>query len=275
MPLIAPNYNMEGLPAWGNNKIAFLPANADGTMPDLDIMRYVGYIQDTTTALEYAEGEALELVEEGGIVRARKVRGGTLTMTFNIFTVHQDIASSFWNASVTGTGADQIIRVRSMSNSGNFAIYLEPEDVGAQDLRIPFASVNMGLTYSSAEGFITPCTVTVLTGQQNYMFDIGFKPEPTPTETVVFTSASADGAVGTTSTELTINLGEAVTGLAAGNITLTGTTGATVSAVTGSNPYTATLTGITASGTASVVLNVAGYSFDPPSRDVQIYLAQG
>lgn len=177
------NYNLPAATAWGNAKVYYGPAAEDGAMPGLDTLVNIGYIhEDEDITIEMEEGDTLELIEVGGIVRDQKRQGGSFSITFNVIGVHGDNATAFWDATVAGTGESELITVRSLNRDTKFAIYLEPEVAGSQDLRIPYASVYMDPGYTTEMGWILPVTVNVLTGPTGNMFQIGRGPATTTTQ---------------------------------------------------------------------------------------------
>lgn len=270
------NYSLPATTAWGNAKVYYGPALPSGQMPDLDTLINIGYIhQDEDINLEATEGDTLELIEVGGIVRDEMRQNGSLSLTFNVIGIHSDNSTAFWDATVEGTGETELITVRSLVNNNKYAVYLEPEAAGSQDMRIPYATVYMDPGYSSEQGWILPVTVNILTGPSGNMFMIGRGPSTTPPTQVGFTGVTANGSTTQTTTELTLTFSEAVTGLVAEDITLASTTGATAGALSGANPYTLAVTGITASGTVNVTVAKEGYSFTPNSQSVEVFLTQG
>jgi hypothetical protein len=91
---------------------------------------------------------------------------------------------------------------------------------------------------------------------------------------VSFTGLTANGAANTTTTtELTLTFSQAIPGLAASNITVTG---ATKGALTGAGPtYTLAISGIANEGdTVTVAISSpVGYSVTPASREVKVHKA--
>jgi uncharacterized repeat protein (TIGR02543 family) len=84
---------------------------------------------------------------------------------------------------------------------------------------------------------------------------------------VTLSSVTATGAP---TTSLTLTFDKAIDGLAAGDITVTSSTGATKGALSGSNPYTLTITGVTTGGDASVAVKKSGYKISGSPKTVAI-----
>ncbi|GHT73587.1 hypothetical protein FACS1894124_2190 [Spirochaetia bacterium] len=94
----------------------------------------------------------------------------------------------------------------------------------------------------------------------------------------VFTGLTADGGATTgTTTKLTLTFDKAITGLEAGDITLTGSTGATKGNLTsvGTGVYELPISGITASGSVTVAVSKSGYAISPTSKNVAVTLTGG
>ncbi|GHT73763.1 hypothetical protein FACS1894124_2630 [Spirochaetia bacterium] len=97
--------------------------------------------------------------------------------------------------------------------------------------------------------------------------------------TVVFTGVIADGGDTATTTKLTLTFNKAITGLAVGDISLSGTTGAIPGDLTGDGTgvYELGIGGITASGTVTVSVTRTGYdiSGNPKTASVFQYVDPG
>jgi formylglycine-generating enzyme required for sulfatase activity len=86
---------------------------------------------------------------------------------------------------------------------------------------------------------------------------------------------TADGSATATTTKLTLTFDKAITGLSAGDITITaGSTGTAKVALTGAGPtYQLTVTGISAGGEIKVGVTRAGYGISPASKTVTVHYA--
>jgi len=96
-------------------------------------------------------------------------------------------------------------------------------------------------------------------------------PSDTP---VSFTDLSANGSASETTTKLTLTFSQDISGLGAGDVTLSpGTTGAAKGALTrtGTGVYELALSGITAGGQVSVAASKAGYAISGGPRQVHVY----
>ncbi|GHT73606.1 hypothetical protein FACS1894124_2250 [Spirochaetia bacterium] len=120
-----------------------------------------------------------------------------------------------------------------------------------------------------------PVTVSVVKGGYN----ISGNPQTVqvyyynPTATAVtFNSAVADGGGTVSTSKLTLTFSQAITGLGANDITLSGSTGAAKGTLTGTGPvYELTVTGITASGPVTVSAAKTGYTISGGSKTVNVY----
>jgi len=92
---------------------------------------------------------------------------------------------------------------------------------------------------------------------------------------VTFNSLLANGSATATTSQITLNFNQAITGLAAADITLThSVSGQTVSkgTLSGSgSTYTLPISGFTAGGTLTVAVSKSGFNISNPSRTVTIY----
>ena len=89
---------------------------------------------------------------------------------------------------------------------------------------------------------------------------------------VTFSSVTADGSATVTTTTLTLTFSEAITGLSASDISLSGVTGVTKGTLSGSGPtYTLGISGFTAGGSLSVAVSKSGYNISGSPKPVTIY----
>ena len=93
----------------------------------------------------------------------------------------------------------------------------------------------------------------------------------TPPTAVTFSGISADGSSTQTTTQLTLTFSQAITGLAAGDITLSGVSGVNKGTLSGSGPtYTLPISGFTSSGTLNVTVTKSGYNVSGSPKPVPI-----
>jgi formylglycine-generating enzyme required for sulfatase activity len=89
---------------------------------------------------------------------------------------------------------------------------------------------------------------------------------------VTFSSASADGSASQTSTELTLVFSQAITGLSADDITLSGVSGVSKGALTNTGAtYTLPISGFTAGGTLNIAVSKTGYAVSGSPKTATIY----
>ena len=89
---------------------------------------------------------------------------------------------------------------------------------------------------------------------------------------VTFSSLTANGNSSTTTTQLTLTFSKAITGLSAGDITLSGVSGATKGTLSGSGPsYTLAVSGFSAGGTLNVSVAKSGYTISGSPKSVTIH----
>jgi hypothetical protein len=89
---------------------------------------------------------------------------------------------------------------------------------------------------------------------------------------VTFSSVSANGSSTQTTTELTLIFSQAITGLSASDITLSGVSGVIKGTLSGSGPTcTLPISGFTAGGTLSVAVSKSGYTISGSPKTTTIY----
>jgi len=89
---------------------------------------------------------------------------------------------------------------------------------------------------------------------------------------VTFSSVTANGSASQTTTQLTLTFSQAITGLSADDITLSGVSGVTKETLSGSGPtYILGISGIFAGGSLSVAVAKSGYTISGSPKTVSIY----
>ena len=93
---------------------------------------------------------------------------------------------------------------------------------------------------------------------------------------VTFNSVAANGSATQTTTRLTLTFNQAITGLSAGDITLSGVSGVSKGTLSGSGPvYTLGISGFSSGGTLSVAVAKPGSTISGSPKTVTIYYASG
>jgi len=140
-----------------------------------------------------------------------------------------------------------------------------------------------GPTYTlEIDGFTATGTLSVAVAKSGYNISgspgtvtiYHYTPLPyTPLTDVTFNTVTADGSATKTTTQLTLTFSQAVTGLTANDITLSGVSGVSKGTFSGSGPtYTLKISGFTSTGTLSVAVgSPAGYNVSGSPRTVTIY----
>jgi hypothetical protein len=94
--------------------------------------------------------------------------------------------------------------------------------------------------------------------------------------TVTFSSITANGSPTQTTTQLTLTFSQAITGLTAGDITLSGVSGVNKGTLSGSGPvYTLPISGFSSGGNLSVIVAKPGYAISGSPQTVTIYYGTG
>ena len=89
---------------------------------------------------------------------------------------------------------------------------------------------------------------------------------------VTFSSVTANGSSTQTTTQLTLTFSQAITGLSAGDITLSGVSGVSKGTLSGSGPsYTLGISGFTSGGTLSVAVAKSGYTISGSPKSAPIF----
>jgi len=96
------------------------------------------------------------------------------------------------------------------------------------------------------------------------------------TTAVTFNSVTADGSSSQTTTQLTLTFSQAITGLSASNITLSGVSGVSKGTLSSSGTtYTLPVSGFTTGGTLSVAVAKSGYTISGSPKTVTVYYNNG
>jgi hypothetical protein len=91
-------------------------------------------------------------------------------------------------------------------------------------------------------------------------------------DTITFNSVTADGSSSQSTTQLTLNFSQAITGLSASDITLSGVFGVSKGTLISSGPaYTLGISGQTSGGTLTVAVSKLGYTISGSPKTVTIY----
>ena len=117
-------------------------------------------------------------------------------------------------------------------------------------------------------------TITVTVTRSGYSGSVT-SPAIGPIITIIpitFSSVTANGSSTQTTTQLTLTFSQAITGLTADDITLSGVSGVQKETLSGSGPtYTLPISGFTTSGTLNVAAAKSGYTISGSSKTVSIY----
>jgi len=93
---------------------------------------------------------------------------------------------------------------------------------------------------------------------------------------VTLSGVSANGSSSQVTTQLTLTFSQAITGLTASDISLSGVSGVTKGTLSGSGPsYTLPINGFNAGGTLNVSVSKTGYTISGSPKTVTIYVVSG
>jgi len=124
-------------------------------------------------------------------------------------------------------------------------------------------------------GFSSGGTLSVAVAKSGYIINGSPKTVGIYYRTVTLNSVTANGSLTQTTTQLTLTFDNAIDGLFASDITLSGVSGVNKGTLSGSNPYTLPISGFTSDGTLNVAVVKSSYiiSGSPKTVDIYCYLA--
>jgi hypothetical protein len=165
--------------AWGNSILEIGTPGTGNAMSDT--LEQIGYILEETLTIELEDGTELTLYEEGHILRDQLQQEGTVRITGTLIGIPDDVIAKFWQVETEGTGDTAKTWVKSMVASEKYSVRMgTPAVVGSERLLVPYASVNLGVAYSSTQGWTAPFTFTILKGATERMFGFDKVPAPIP-----------------------------------------------------------------------------------------------
>ena len=226
--------------------------------------RYVNWSSSNT---------AIATVTSGGVVRG--VAAGTARITVTTVdggrTASANVTVSATAIAVTGVSLPASI---SLNVGGTQTLTPTITPSTATNQNVSWSSSNSGVATVSAGGLVTAvaagtATITVTTADGGRTASANV----TVTQpTVTFNSVTANGSATQATTQLTLTFSQAVPGLTASDITLSGVPGVTRGTLSGTGPtYTLNISGFSSGGTLTVAVARAGVTINNPSRTVTIH----
>ena len=161
--------------------------------------------------------------------------------------------------------------VDAISNQPYTGSEINPMVTVKDDTTILSLTTDYTVTYANNT---EPGTATInITGVGNYAGSTGSVAFTIlPPTSVTLNSVIANGSSTQTTTQLTLTFSQAITGLAAGDITLSGVSNVTKGNLSGSGPtYTLGISGFTSGGSLTVSVSKPGYVISDSSKTVTIY----
>jgi len=207
----------------------------------------------------------------GGVVTA--VGGGTATITVTTANGGKT-ASCTVTVSVAVSGVTLNKQTASIAIGGkeNLSATIAPSN--ATNKTVTWSSSNPAVATVSG-GAVTgvsagTATITVTTADGGKTASCAVTVNP---YAVTFSALTADGSAAQTTTRLTLTFSQAVSGLSANNITLSGVTGVSKGTLSGAGAvYTLPISGFTSGGTLSVtVSSPPNYTISGSPRTVPVY----
>jgi outer membrane protein assembly factor BamE (lipoprotein component of BamABCDE complex) len=206
------------------------------------------------------------------------ITGGSKTVTVFHYTAPTDINAAFTNLAADGFVTATTTKLtltfdKDITGLSTADIALDGGSTGAS--KGSLTRTGTGVYDLAVSGITAGGSVTVSVSKSGYNITDGTK-----TVTVyhyagdipvTLNSVSANGSTTQTTTQLTLNFSAAITGLTAGDITLSGVSGVSKGILSGSNPYYLPISGITSGGTLNVAVAKTGYAVSGSPKTVTVY----
>ena len=230
-----------------------------------------------------AGGEVSVAVSKAGYA----ISGSPRQVTVYYYASPSDTPVSFTDLSANGSASETTTKLtltfsQDISGLGAGDVTLSPGTTGAA--KGALTRTGTGVYELALSGITAGGQVSVAASKAGYAISGGPRqvhvyyyasPSDTP---VSFTGITADGSATETTTKLTLTFSRDISGLEAGDITLSpGTTGAEKGELTrtGTGVYELALSGITAGGQVMVAVSKDGYAFTPSSHNTTVHYYAG
>ena len=194
--------------------------------------------------------------------------GGNTAVTFNSVTADGSSSQTTTQLTLTFSQAISGLTADDISLSGVSGI-----SKGTLSGSGPTYTLPIG-------GFTSGGTLSVSVAKSGY--EISGSPKSTAIYknvndiSVTFSSVSANGSSTQTTTQLTLTFSQAISGLTANDISLSGVSGVSKGTLSGSGPtYTLPVSGFTSGGTLSVTVIKSGYTISGSPKSTTIYYYSG
>jgi len=150
---------------WG--KVSLLYGTPTSSQEMATTLVKMGDILENSLSIEQQEGTKLQLYAEGHILKDELQLEGTNSIKATLIGIPEDTRKKFWATDNAGE------TVSSMITASKFSIKLVPHVLGAETLSAPYCSINLGMAYSSQQGWTAPVTVTILQNEAGKFFEFG------------------------------------------------------------------------------------------------------
>jgi hypothetical protein len=147
--------------AWSKCSVKIGTASGTGTMPTS--MTSVGTVKYQSAVLEASDGDALSARATGGVEVAHEDLEGGLVFTARVI----EPEAALYTALGLGEASGDAFDVDTHIPAGNFALRVEPKNVGAMGIDAPLTSVKFKPGWSEEEGNYADLTFSLLKVDDN------------------------------------------------------------------------------------------------------------
>ena len=148
--------NARKIMGWSKCSISVAEATGTTTMPSS--MTSIGTIKDKSSVLESQDGDALSAKATGGVEVAHEEQEGTFTLTTRVIETDGTLEALLGVGSVSSGNVDVFTHVPNK----DFAVKVEPKNVGAFGIEAPLATLKYKPGWSEEEGNFVDLVFNIL-----------------------------------------------------------------------------------------------------------------
>lgn len=158
--------------AWGSVHAYLGDVGASGVMGA--VLEDLGSIDEDALTIETNDGTKYQLKDINGKLLDELMQEPELKVNFTLLKPSEVVKDKFWSISEIGTGDARKIRVKSLIKNKKYSFkFANTEAVGSETFEAPVTKVYMKPSYDAKKGFSAQCTITLLKGEADYLFDFG------------------------------------------------------------------------------------------------------